>query len=205
MVVFSGFFEPLFYLFSIGVGIGEAGGSPPSHSMISDIFPPERRAGAIGFYSTGINFGILFGFLAGGWLNEILGWRNTFYVIGIMGLAIVPIGGDFKNKDGVVEIFGHETYLQLLGQSRTSWQGDTHVLGVAATAMRRASSASRAMRSCSARRRASSASCAARIESALIWSSSSWVGPVGSGGGGGSFRQAEKTIPRDSAKTIRRR
>jgi MFS family permease len=51
----------------IGVGVGEAGGSPPSHSIISDIFPAESRAGAIGFYSTGINIGILFGFLAGGW------------------------------------------------------------------------------------------------------------------------------------------
>jgi predicted MFS family arabinose efflux permease len=72
----------------IGVGIGEAGGSPPSHSMISDIFPPERRAGAIGFYSTGINFGILFGFLAGGWLNEFFGWRVAFMVVGLPGILL---------------------------------------------------------------------------------------------------------------------
>ena len=38
----------------VGVGVGEAGGSPPSHSIISDIFPPERRAGALSFYSMGI-------------------------------------------------------------------------------------------------------------------------------------------------------
>ena len=57
----------------IGVGIGEAGGSPPAHSIISDIFPPERRAGALSFYSTGVNIGVLFGFLAGGWLNEFFG------------------------------------------------------------------------------------------------------------------------------------
>ena len=49
----------------IGVGVGEAGGSPPSHSIISDIFPPEKRASAIAFYSTGVNIGILFGFLLG--------------------------------------------------------------------------------------------------------------------------------------------
>ena len=65
----------------VGVGIGEAGGSPPSHSMISDIFPPEKRASAIGFYSTGISIGILFGFLFGGWLKEFFGWRVAFFVV----------------------------------------------------------------------------------------------------------------------------
>ncbi len=43
----------------IGVGVGEAGGSPPSHSIVSDIFPPEKRASALAFYSTGVNLGIL--------------------------------------------------------------------------------------------------------------------------------------------------
>ncbi|GIS19220.1 MAG: hypothetical protein CM15mP120_11360 [Pseudomonadota bacterium] len=62
----------------MGVGVGEAGGSPPAHSIISDIFPPERRASALAFYSMGVNIGILFGFLAGGWLNEIFDWRTAF-------------------------------------------------------------------------------------------------------------------------------
>lgn len=75
----------------IGVGIGEAGGSPPSHSIISDIFPPQRRATAIGFYSMGISFGILFGFLAGGWLNEFFGWRVAFMVVGIPGVILAII------------------------------------------------------------------------------------------------------------------
>ena len=67
----------------IGVGIGEAGGSPPSHSIISDIFPPQTRASALAFYSTGVNIGILFGFLFGGWLNEFFGWRVAFVVVGV--------------------------------------------------------------------------------------------------------------------------
>lgn len=91
----------------VGVGIGEAGGSPPSHSMISDIFPPEKRASAIGVYSTGISIGILFGFLFGGWLNEFFGWRIAFFVVGIPGvlLALVlyltvpePIRGLAENR-----------------------------------------------------------------------------------------------------------
>jgi MFS family permease len=72
----------------IGVGVGEAGGSPPSHSIISDIFPPQSRASAIAFYSTGVNLGILFGFLFGGWLNEFFGWRVAFMVVGVPGILL---------------------------------------------------------------------------------------------------------------------
>jgi len=71
----------------IGVGVGEAGGSPPSHSIISDYFPPEKRATALSVYSTGIYIGILFGYLAGGWIDEYFGWRTAFFVIGLPGLA----------------------------------------------------------------------------------------------------------------------
>ncbi len=70
----------------IGVGVGEAGGSPPAHAMISDYFPPEKRATALSFYSAGLYFGILIGFLMGGYLNQQLGWRTAFFVLGIPGL-----------------------------------------------------------------------------------------------------------------------
>ena len=46
----------------IGVDIGEAGGSPPSHSIISDLFPKEKRAGALAIYSLGIPFGVMLAF-----------------------------------------------------------------------------------------------------------------------------------------------
>ena len=75
----------------IGVGVGEAGGSPPSHSIISDYFPPQKRATAMGFYSTGVNIGILFGFLLGGWLNEFFGWRLAFIVVGIPGILLAVV------------------------------------------------------------------------------------------------------------------
>ncbi len=64
----------------IGVGIGEAGGSPPSHSLLADYFAPRERATALGIYSLGIPVGILFGNLAGGWINEFFGWRYAFFV-----------------------------------------------------------------------------------------------------------------------------
>ncbi|MEM7221307.1 MAG: MFS transporter [Pseudomonadota bacterium] len=72
----------------IGVGVGEAGGSPPAHSIISDVFPPTTRASALAFYSTGVNIGILFGFLLGGWLNEFFDWRVAFFVVGLPGILV---------------------------------------------------------------------------------------------------------------------
>lgn len=75
----------------IGVGVGEAGGSPPSHSMISDYFPPERRATALSIYSVGIYIGILFGYSLGGWLDQNYGWRIALMVLGIPGLLYAII------------------------------------------------------------------------------------------------------------------
>ncbi len=90
MTAISGFVQNYLQLLlaRVGVGIGEAGGSPPSHAIISDIFGPDERAGAIGFYSMGVSIGILFGFLAGGWLNEFFGWRVAFLVVGVPGILL---------------------------------------------------------------------------------------------------------------------
>jgi predicted MFS family arabinose efflux permease len=78
-------------LVRIGVGIGEAGGSPPAHSMISDLYPPGKRATAMAIYSTGISMGILLGFLIGGWIDQYLGWRTAFYVVGTPGIIFALI------------------------------------------------------------------------------------------------------------------
>ena len=78
-------------LYRVGVGIGEAGGSPPAHSMISDYFPPERRATALGVFSLGVPLGILVGFLVGGRLDDAIGWRSTFLVVGLPGLLLAAI------------------------------------------------------------------------------------------------------------------
>ena len=75
----------------IGVGIGEAGGSPPSHSLLADYFAPRERATALGIYSLGIPVGILFGNLAGGWINEFFGWRYAFFVVGVPGIILAII------------------------------------------------------------------------------------------------------------------
>ncbi|HIG39187.1 MAG: MFS transporter [bacterium] len=107
----------------VGVGVGEAGGSPPSHSVISDIFPPESRASAISFYSTGVNIGILFGFLLGGWLNEFFGWRVAFVVVGAPGILLAilvrmtlaePIRGLAENKQASQQSIPFKDVLAIL-------------------------------------------------------------------------------------------
>jgi len=75
----------------IGVGIGEAGCSPPAHSMIADYYPPEKRSTAMGFYTLGISAGIMTAYLAGGWVAQNIGWREAFFVVGIPGLLLAAI------------------------------------------------------------------------------------------------------------------
>jgi predicted MFS family arabinose efflux permease len=72
----------------IGVGIGEAGCSPPAHSMISDFYPAEQRATALGIYSLGIPIGLMIGLFVGGWINELYGWRMAFFVVGLPGVLL---------------------------------------------------------------------------------------------------------------------
>ncbi|NKB97227.1 MAG: MFS transporter [Pseudomonadales bacterium] len=72
----------------IGVGIGEAGSSPPSHSMISDLFSQKQRATAMGIFALGINIGLLIAYLGGGWMSDNWGWRTTFIVVGLPGILI---------------------------------------------------------------------------------------------------------------------
>ena len=78
----------------MGVGIGEAGGSPPSHSIISDMYSKEERAGALGVYAMGIPFGIMAAYFATASLMGSGGdvdWRRIFIFLGLTGIALAGI------------------------------------------------------------------------------------------------------------------
>ena len=75
----------------VGVGIGEAGCSPPIHSLISDYYPEEKRATALSTYALGIPIGGAIGTLAGGWIGEYFGWRTAFLVVGLPGIIVGAI------------------------------------------------------------------------------------------------------------------
>ena len=75
----------------IGVGIGEAGSSPPSHSIIADLYPPEKRASAMGIYSLGVVLGAGFGTLIGGVVAHSFGWRIAMFTVGLPGIALALV------------------------------------------------------------------------------------------------------------------
>jgi MFS family permease len=79
------------FLFRMGVGVGEAGGVAPAYALISDSFPPERRARAMAIFSLGIPIGSGLGVFFGGWLASSVNWRTAFIVMGVAGLLLVPV------------------------------------------------------------------------------------------------------------------
>jgi len=75
----------------VGVGIGEAGGSPPASSLLSSYFSVKQRSTAMGIYALGPTVGLLLGFIVGGWVNELFGWRVALLVVGIPGLLLALV------------------------------------------------------------------------------------------------------------------
>jgi len=93
MTVLSGYTRQIWQLVlaRFCTGIGEAGTGPSINSMIADLYPPQKRAGALAFYSAGLNIGLLFGFFGGGWMLQHYGWRSAFIASGAPGLLLVFI------------------------------------------------------------------------------------------------------------------
>lgn len=75
-------------LYRFGVGVGEAGLSPPAHSLISDFFEPKKRASALSIYSFGIPLGTMVGAILGGWLTQNFSWRVAFMIVGLPGILV---------------------------------------------------------------------------------------------------------------------
>lgn len=78
-------------LYRMGVGVGEAGCTPVSHSLISDHYPARQRASALGVYFLGVPIGTLVGAFAGGWIGEALGWRLALIWVGAPGLLLALV------------------------------------------------------------------------------------------------------------------
>ena len=78
-------------VFRMGVAIGEAGCVPATHATISDHFPPHQRGTAMSTYSLVLPVGTLLGFMSSGWLAGVFGWRQTFALLGVLGLLLVPV------------------------------------------------------------------------------------------------------------------
>ncbi len=78
-------------LFRMGVGIGEAGCLPASHSLISDYFSSKKRAKALAIFGLGLPLGGLVGMIVGGAAMDQWGWRATFFIVGIPGILVALV------------------------------------------------------------------------------------------------------------------
>lgn len=113
----------------IGVGIGEAGCTPPAHSLISDYVPRERRASALAFYSMGIPLGGLVGMAVGGIVADAYGWRVAFFVCGLPGVAVAILAAltlvETRAPEAVkaraLRMDDFKTTLATLALKRTFW------------------------------------------------------------------------------------
>lgn len=75
----------------VGVGVGEAGGSPPAHAIISDLFTTKSRATALSIYALGVPFGLFVGLYGGAQVAAEYGWRMAFFVLGLPGLVVAAL------------------------------------------------------------------------------------------------------------------
>lgn len=75
----------------VGVSVGEAGCSPPAHSLIADYTPREKRASALAIYSLGTPIGSLLGTALGGIMADVWGWRTAFLLAGAPGVIFAAL------------------------------------------------------------------------------------------------------------------
>jgi MFS family permease len=80
-------------LIRIGVAVGEAGSVPPAHSLISDYFDRHERIRVFSIYQLGVPISTLAGTALAGWLNQLYGWRMTFILLGLPGIALGLLAG----------------------------------------------------------------------------------------------------------------
>ena len=85
-------------LLRIGVGIGEAGVGPASHSIIADYFPPKRRAFAMAILMLGGSLGMILGFVGGGIIAEAYNWRVAMVSVGLPGLLLAAIMAKLQHE-----------------------------------------------------------------------------------------------------------
>ena len=132
MTVLSGFAQTYWHLLlaRMGVGLGEAGGTPPATSMIADLYPPSQRATALGVYTLGIGLGILAGFPLGGYVYELYGWRAAFFFAGAPGLVLAlvvwltvrePERGQSEARVDTARPSIKQTFAFMLGQPAFLW------------------------------------------------------------------------------------
>jgi predicted MFS family arabinose efflux permease len=93
MTAVSGFAQNFFHLIlaRVGVAAGEAGTTPAAHALIARIYPSGRRALVLALFSLGVPTGSMLGLMLGGWVNDLVGWRQAFFIVGLPGVAVAVL------------------------------------------------------------------------------------------------------------------
>lgn len=93
MTALGGAAQHFWHLFAARVGIaaGEAGGVAPAHALLCDYVPPKQRPAILALEGFGLSVGMVLGMMLSGWLGDIIGWRWTFVVLGLPGLAFAAV------------------------------------------------------------------------------------------------------------------
>jgi predicted MFS family arabinose efflux permease len=118
----------------IGVGVGEAGCTPPALSLIADTVPKAQRASAVSVYMLGAPVGSLLGLALGGLIADAFGWRMAFVIVGLPGLLLAAIAaltlreprrgrpvvaraddGVPSFREALTELRGKRTYWRVVG------------------------------------------------------------------------------------------
>ena len=107
----------------IGVGIGEAGGTPSSNSIVADYFPADRRAMAMTIFALGAPIGAWLGADMAGAVAAQYGWRAAFYVLGVPGivLALIVYMTVKEPKRGQLDVVSDEETPTLADTMRFLW------------------------------------------------------------------------------------
>lgn len=90
MTAFSGLATAflMLVLLRIFVAVGEAGVNPASQSIVADYYPANERSLAMSSLTVGGNIGMILGFLVGGYVSQVYGWRAAFFVVGLPGILV---------------------------------------------------------------------------------------------------------------------
>jgi MFS family permease len=117
------------FLMRLGVGIGEASCAPAATSLISDLFPSNRRGKAISIFMLGLPVGIALSFAISGTIAQLYGWRTAFVIAGVPGilLAVValfirePVRGSGDSGHSVDPVTAGSPYRSILRSHTMRW------------------------------------------------------------------------------------
>ncbi len=79
----------------IGVAAGEAGSTPAAHALISRVYPVTSRGIVLALFSLGVPIGSMLGLMLGGWINDAMGWRQAFFMVGLPGVVVALLAWSF--------------------------------------------------------------------------------------------------------------